>query len=122
MQNHVPNILKSADPATESAPPGSQAADPLVGIVIVNYQSFDDTVRCVAALNLLEYPRLQICIVDNNSPDDSGYHLRRHFAESEVEVIINASNEGFAAANNLGMRYLQTGGCQLFWLLNSTLR
>ncbi len=91
---------------------------PAAGIVIVHYNCLSDTIRCLRSLEKLEPAPEAVIVVDNASPDGSGYELQRRFSCGCTRVILNPENRGFAAANNLGMHYLRSLGCRLFWLLN----
>lgn len=87
-----------------SACPGTA---PTLGVVIVNYNTYDLTRQCVASL--LEHgiaPAGQIVVVDNLSPDGSGPRLRADL--EPVRVILSARNGGFGAGINLGMAALST--------------
>ena len=92
---------------------------PLVGIVLVNYNSFSDIVRVVESVQASTYEHFQIIIVDNKSPDGSGERLRTHFINSSVEVLLNPENAGFAAGNNVGICYAKSLGSSFVWLLNA---
>ncbi|MBY6274206.1 MAG: glycosyltransferase family 2 protein, partial [Bacillaceae bacterium] len=51
-------------------------AYPSVGIIVINYNGYDDTVECIESLIKLRYPNKKIYIVDNCSPDLSGKRLK----------------------------------------------
>ncbi len=78
-------------------------------IVIVNYNVCDllrDCLKSVYASTgvTLERPLgFEVCVVDNASPDDSAEMVAREFPQAKL--IRNAENMGYAAANNLGLRY-----------------
>lgn len=80
-----------------------------LAIVIVNYNVCDllrDCLRSVYASAGLALGRplgFEVCVVDNASPDDSAAMVAREFPQ--VKLIRNAENRGYAAANNLGLRY-----------------
>jgi GT2 family glycosyltransferase len=57
--------------------------------------------------------------VDNASSDGSGYQLRAELSPEKVNVILNPENDGFAAANNIGIAQAQTMGVDYIWLLNA---
>lgn len=73
----------------------------MISIVIVNWNSGSFLEGCIRSL--LQYARgCQIVIVDNASEDSS-----LNFAEgmdSDLAILRNARNVGFAAGNNLGWR------------------
>ncbi len=80
-----------------------------LAIVIVNYNVRDllrDCLKSVYASTgvTLERPLgFEVCVVDNASPDDSAEMVAREFPQAKL--IRNAENMGYAAANNLGLRY-----------------
>ena len=85
-----------------------------LSIVIVSYNAREDLERCLASLH--DPPPTtphEIVVVDNASTDGSADAARRW---PSVRVIAEASNRGFAAANNTGIR--ATAGENIL-LLNS---
>jgi GT2 family glycosyltransferase len=94
------------------------SADPDLAIIIVNYNTCDllrDCLRSVygSELDLARLPAgeqgpeprkltIDVCVVDNASPDDSVAMVRREFPQ--VRVIANSTNAGYPAANNQGLR------------------
>ena len=74
-----------------------------VSIVIVNWNTRDYLRNCinsiVAESNDCSY---EIIVVDNASNDNSCEMLKKEFPS--VQLIANSTNNGFAAANNQGMR------------------
>jgi GT2 family glycosyltransferase len=86
----------------------------LISIIIVSYNARGDLERCLESLHAAPPAAShEIVVVDNASMDGSGAAARRW---PDVTVIEVASNIGFAAANNVGMR--ATSGTNLL-LLNS---
>jgi len=73
--------------------------------------------ECVASVRKLTYPNIHIVIVDNGSTDDSVAILKQNYPE--VRVIVNATNLGFAAGNNIGIRYALSRGADYVLLLNN---
>ncbi|MDN7013578.1 glycosyltransferase family 2 protein [Methanoculleus sp. FWC-SCC3] len=74
-------------------------------IIILNYCSLNDTENLVAQLLDIK-DNVQIIIVDNGSPDDSYNHLMARFGScSNVYLIRNECNLGYASGNNVGIRY-----------------
>ena len=64
-----------------------------------------DTENLVAQLLDIK-DNIQIIIVDNGSPDDSYNHLMTQFGGySNVHLIRNEYNLGYASGNNVGIRY-----------------
>ena len=69
-----------------------------LGIVIVNYNTRDRLRDCLQSLEASRGVSFIIFVVDNDSPDGSAAMVRAKFPE--VHLIENATNRGFAAANN----------------------
>jgi GT2 family glycosyltransferase len=86
-------------------------------VVIVNYNTKADLLRCLASL-LNEDPRpsivARVIVVDNGSSDGSSDAVRGAFPA--VEVMALGRNAGFAAANNVAIR---AATAPLVLLLNS---
>lgn len=93
-----------------------------IGIVVLNYNTYDDTVACVDSIlgktgNGVDY---RIYLVDNCSPDGSGEKLAKLYADSDVvRTICLPKNGGFSAGNNAGIREALKDGSGFLFLLNS---
>jgi GT2 family glycosyltransferase/lipopolysaccharide/colanic/teichoic acid biosynthesis glycosyltransferase len=78
-----------------------------VSVIIVNYNVRDFLHQALVSIQkALEGIRSEIVVVDNASDDGSAEMVRRQFPR--VKLIINASNFGFAKANNIALK--QTRG------------
>jgi len=88
---------------------------PKLSIVIVSFNTRGDLERCLESLaaNPPEIPH-EIIVVDNASSDGSVEAVRQRWPV--VRVIAHGSNDGFAVANNLGIR---AASGTLVLLLNS---
>jgi GT2 family glycosyltransferase len=97
----------------------TQDTFPLVAIVILTWNQRDLTLDCLASLAAMEYPpeRLQLIVVDNGSRDDTVAAIRARF--SDVTVLENGDNLGFAEGNNVGIRYALQGTADYIMLLNN---
>jgi GT2 family glycosyltransferase len=74
-----------------------------ISVVIVSWNAKKYLVDCVRSI--LETPAactFEIIVVDNASSDGSPEAMEEHFPQ--VRLIRNAGNEGFAKANNIGIR------------------
>ena len=79
-----------------------------LAIVIVNYNVAPLLRRCLhSVLDSTGRRAFQVCIVDNNSSDDSVAMVRAEFPQ--VTLIANQINVGYPAANNQGLRALGVG-------------
>jgi len=74
---------------------------PTVTVIVLAYNGGEDLIYCVSSLTKSVYPNLQILVVDNASADGSVEKLRKKFPG--VKVIVNQSNLGYAAGNNIGI-------------------
>lgn len=75
--------------------------EPLVSVVIANWNGKDYLEECLESLKKQTYPFLEIIVVDNGSSDGSREFIKANFPK--IEVIKNKTNRGFAQANNLGI-------------------
>lgn len=79
---------------------------PTVSIVIVNWNGLRFLKECWPALAAQTYAPVELIVVDNASTDGSREWLQaQSFAPQTpaVQVVCNAANRGFAAANNQGL-------------------
>ncbi len=91
---------------------------PNVGIVISNYNGWQDTVQCLESLQKQTYRDFEIILLDDASTNDSVQQLQKHLTENTV-FLPQEANVGFAAANNVGMRRALADGCDWVLLLNN---
>lgn len=88
----------------------------LIYIVILNWNSFEDTLNCLESLNSSTYKNYKVIVVDNGSVNQSITVL------SEIENIVfikNKNNLGFAGGNNVAINYALAHQADFIWLLNS---
>jgi GT2 family glycosyltransferase len=88
-----------------------------VVVVVLSWNGRDDTRACLRSLLALDYPRLDVLVVDNGSDDGSPDMVRAEFPG--VALIANPKNRGYAEGNNQGMRWALDRGADLVWLLNN---
>ena len=90
-----------------------------VAVIILNYQTWSDTLReaqCVHDLFGLKWE--QIVIIDNNSPNESERILKENGLGNYV-FIESKKNLGYAAGNNIGLRFAKSNGYKYGWILNN---
>lgn len=90
--------------------------DPLVSVIIVNYNGRHYLRDCFEALKSGEYRNIEYILVDNGSSDGSLAFMREHYPE--VRLIDNMKNLGLAIASNRGAAL--AGGKYLFFFNNDT--
>jgi GT2 family glycosyltransferase len=91
--------------------------DPKVFIIILNYNGKDILKKCLESVYLCEYSNREVVVVDNNSSDDSFEEARKHF--SKFHFIKNNKNIGFAAGNNVAIRWALEKMADYIFLLNN---
>ncbi len=89
---------------------------PRVGVIIVTYNSAKTIVGCLKSVSKLQYPDLEIIVIDNTSTDDTVKIISQQF--KQISCIQNNNNIGFAQANNQGIEILQQKKCDYVLLLN----
>ncbi len=78
------------------------------GFVILHYFAFDATVDCVESiLKTFDKDDLyEIIVVDNGSSNGTGNLLKEKYQKnSNVHVLVQDTNLGFAKGNNIGFRF-----------------
>ncbi len=75
--------------------------NPLVSIIVLNYNGKNDWEECFKSLYNLNYPNFEIILVDNNSEDKSVEKIKNKYID--VKIIELKKNYGFAEGNNIGM-------------------
>ena len=90
-----------------------------LAVVILNYRTWQDTLS-VAKL-IVEKCGISwrnVIIVDNCSPNDSAEKLNKNKVMGYV-LIHNKNNMGYAAGNNIGLRYAYEKGYKYAWIVNN---
>ena len=74
-----------------------------LSVIIVNWNTRDLLVRCLNSITqVTQRMKAEIFVVDNRSSDESGRTVKERF--SQVILIENETNLGFAGANNQALR------------------
>lgn len=105
--------VSSASPIKERA----EDMMPSVGIIILNWNGLDDTLKCLASIRAQSYKNIQTVVVDNASEDDEATVIATRFPE--VTVIREGENLGFGRAVNVGVRHLEAVGTPYVLLMNN---
>lgn len=101
----------------DSSSVASDINQPRVCIVLLNWNGCEDTLECVRSLHRMEYRNWHAVIVDNGSSDGSVERLRQ--ACPEVSIVETHRNLGFAAGNNVGIRFALENGADYVFVLNN---
>lgn len=89
-------------------------------VVLVNYNSPEDTYRCLKSLAQSTLPP-KVVVVDNGSVA-AGRLVEEHAKECyrDTHVIFNPHNDGFGGGNNIGLEWgLANSQAEYFFILNN---
>lgn len=103
--------LDAGRPAAAHSPNGK------VGVVVLNFNSFEDTRRCLTSLGKLLHNATEIICVDNGSSDDSFPKLSAEFPSARF--LRNERNLGFGGGVNTGFKEALRTGCDFVFCLNN---
>ncbi len=77
--------------------------EPLVSIIISNYNGLPHLKECFDSLNKLAYKNKEIIFIDNFSRDNSVEYMKNKY--HNVKIIQNRKDYGFSKANNIAASY-----------------
>jgi GT2 family glycosyltransferase len=86
-------------------------------VVVLNWNGWEDTLRCLEALDEMDADLLAVLVVDNGSTDGSESRLRSR--RPEIEIVQSGANLGYAGGNNIGLRAALDRGLEFAWVLNN---
>lgn len=92
-------------------------SNPLVHILVLNYNGAKDTIECVKSLNNIKYDNYEIVVIDNKSTDNSLEILEKY--KSYYTLIKSEENLGYAGGNNIGIQYALDNGADYVLILNN---
>ncbi len=75
--------------------------EPLVSIIIVNYNGCDHLKENLDSLFNLEYKNFEVIFVDNNSQDNSVKYVKENY--NKLKIYVLDKNHGFSQGNNIAM-------------------
>ena len=105
-----------------------------VYVIVLNYNNWRDTIKCIESVLNLDYEYYQVVIVDNNSSDDSIMQIENFiynkdhdiFEEDNLSknnkkiIFIKAKeNKGYSSGNNIGIKFAKLNGYDFVWILNN---
>jgi len=76
--------------------------NPLVSIIVLNYNAGELLLNCIESIKKSSYKNLEIIIVDNISTDKSQETCKEKYPD--VRLIQNDENFGYCEGNNIGIR------------------
>ncbi len=88
-----------------------------VYVITLNWNNEEDTIECIKSLKNINYKNYKIVIIDNGSEEKSVSKIKRQY--SEMCIINNEKNLGFAGGNNVGIKYAIDNGADYVLLINN---
>ena len=88
-----------------------------VGVILLNWNSGEFTIPCIASLLAGEVVPWRILVWDNASADGSAERIQAQFPE--VTMIRSPTNIGFTGGSNAGIGQLLREGAEAVWILNN---
>ena len=76
--------------------------NPLVSIIILNYNAGNLLLNCVDSVFKSTYPNFEVLVVDNITTDNSHAVCKKKF--EKIHLIENKENLGYCEGNNVGIR------------------
>lgn len=110
-------FMNKEHPTSHDSRIGNAGLKPDVFIVLLNWNGWRDTIKCLTSLKGLDYPSYRVVVVDNGSTDDSLLQIRGIFPG--IAIIESGKNLGFAGGCNSGIRYALREEALFIWLLNN---
>lgn len=88
--------------------------------LILNYKTYQDTIRVTNELLETSRDNFRILIVDNESPNESYKIIKQTFVSNPfVDVIASHENGGYAKGNNYGLHYMKKYDPEYVCIINN---
>ena len=95
----------------------------MIGIVILNYNSWQDAEECIQSICRSEQSAgYCIYLVDNASPERPSAAILRYLRETGVRLLQSDRNCGYSAGNNIGIKKALEDGCDAILISNTDVR
>lgn len=93
-------------------------------IIILNWNSYKDTIECLESLRKNDYQDYKIILIDNASSNESVVELKKYISSlddsKKIQLVANPENSGFAKGCNIGIDIAKKqSDCEYIWLLNN---
>jgi len=89
---------------------------PLISIILLNYNQTPVTLECLESLKKLTYKNYEVILVDNASKENPTNVIKEKYPH--VKLIVTDENLGFTGGNNIGMKIAK--GDYVFIVNNDT--
>jgi len=94
--------------------------NPLVYLLVINWNGLEHLRECFDSLMGLTYPNVRILLIDNASTDGSTAFVRENYgADPRLEILDLDTNLGWAGGNNAGISHAVAAGADYVFLLNN---
>jgi GT2 family glycosyltransferase len=95
----------------------NQKTEPRIHVIIPHNGGKDLLNGCIQSITESSYSNLNIVVIDNGSTDGSTQSVKNRF--TDIELVTNKQNMGFAKAVNQGILHALRKGCDYVFLLNN---
>lgn len=108
-----------------------------VGIVLLNYKKWEDTIECLSSIKNINYTNYKIFVIDNYSNNNSLENINSWWEKKYSDSIEKTSNKlfnsnsnqtffsfqslenkGYAVGNNIGIKFAIEQNCDYILVLN----
>lgn len=91
-------------------------------IIILNYKTYDQTLKEISEFRKMIYQKYDILVIDNASPNESFKILNKYKDKLEYSLIESSINGGYAKGNNIGLKYACDNGYEYSLIINNDLQ
>ena len=93
--------------------------NPSVYVIVLNWNHLKDLILTMESFLKQDYPNMKILVSDNGSTDGSQEYVKNNFPT--ITLIENNDNLGWAAGNNVGIKYALNNDADYILLANNDL-
>lgn len=91
-----------------------------IGVILLNFKTYKMTLNVVKNIKKQNYDgKIHIIVVDNMSSNESGKVLKSKSKSEGYTFIQSNQNKGYAAGNNMGLRYACSIGLKYSLIMNN---
>lgn len=91
----------------------------MLAFVILNYNTWEETLKCVGSIFETCKQEYKIYIVDNGSKNKSYQRLKEQYENNGKVKLIQSENYGYAIGNNIGIREAIRDGFDIVTIVNN---